>query len=66
MDKKIGTNQQRIIANMSQFGGYWYSGCGWVCGTYAKTERIMQSLVVRGLVIAKPWLNGKTHYSLIK
>jgi len=46
---KLGTNQADVLAALRRHGRY-FRGCGWMWDTYRNTERILDTLVRRGLV----------------
>jgi len=48
MERKIGTTQIEVLKMLSEHGR-WADGCGWTWSTKSNTERIMESLVKRGL-----------------
>lgn len=47
---KLGGNQRNVLVFLLERSGTWHSGSAWVWGTTSQTERIMQSLVRKGLV----------------
>ena len=47
---KLGKNQARLLRALTEHQGRWYPGCGWVWGNDSQTDRILASLVRRGLV----------------
>jgi hypothetical protein len=47
--RAIGKNQKSVLESLQQHG-YWHAGCGWVWDTTRGTERLLNSLVRRGLV----------------
>lgn len=46
--RKLGDNQRAVLQSLVEFGR-WHRGCGWLWDTNAGTERILDSLVRRGL-----------------
>jgi len=52
-EKGLGSTQKDVLDSLRHYGK-WFSGCGWVWDTPSGTERIMKSLVKRGLVEYKP------------
>jgi len=49
MSRPLGKNQQNLIDSLKEHD-FWYNGCGWVWDTHSNTQRILDSLVKRGLV----------------
>lgn len=46
----LGREQLGVLKSLRDHGR-WSRGCGWIWSTHGKTERILDSLVKRGLVI---------------
>jgi DNA-binding PadR family transcriptional regulator len=46
---KLGTVQLSVLESIAE-SGRWYRGCGWLWDTHSNTERVLKSLVRRGLV----------------
>ncbi len=46
---KLGTTQREVLRCLLEHGR-WHRGCGWLWNTWGGTERVMNSLVRRGLV----------------
>jgi len=47
---KLGSTQKSVLRSLTQHSGFWHRGCGWLWDTYSGTERVLDSLVRRGLV----------------
>ena len=47
--RKLGINQEAIIGSLTRHGSY-YPGCGWTWGSQSETEKLLNSLVKRGIV----------------
>jgi hypothetical protein len=54
----IGKTQREILKCVLDHG-CWYSGCGWLWTSYHETERLMESLAKRGLLVATTLETGK-------
>lgn len=69
MRGKIGKVQAEVLRCLKDHG-QWFRGCGWVWNTHSGTERILDSLVKRGLVeTGTHWSGhdrsrGTTYYKL--
>ena len=48
MARRLSGNQEGALA-MLQHWGYWSRRCGWMWDTISGTERLMETLVRRGL-----------------
>ncbi len=48
--RKLGKKQERMMEALRSHQGEWHPGCGWVWGNDSRTDRILLSLVRRGLV----------------
>lgn len=50
--RPLGDNQRGVLRSMINYGrnGEWHASCGWYWGTHSGTQRILESLVKRGLV----------------
>jgi len=50
--KPLGDMQRSVLRSLcvDRRSGMWYAGCGWVWGTAASMERVLDSLVRRRLV----------------
>ena len=61
MKQPLGREQKGLFSSLQRHHA-WYDGCGWHWGGYAKTTRILDSLVRRGLVEVKEetFTNGYT------
>lgn len=46
---KLGETQKQMLIALEEHGS-WKRGCGWLWDTPSGTERILNSLVARGLV----------------
>lgn len=49
--RKLGTKQRDVLKALLGHGMWSRGRCGWVWDTQSGTEKIMESLVKRGLVI---------------
>lgn len=49
--RPLGKNQRGVLRALQsdRYGGVWYPGCGWIWSTRSETERLLDSLVNRGL-----------------
>jgi hypothetical protein len=47
--KPLGKNQKQVLELLGQRGS-WYPGCGWLWQSYARTLKVLDSLVQHGLV----------------
>ena len=47
--RRLGDDQRGVLMCFPSHG-HWYWGCGWTWDGNGKTERILESLVRRGLV----------------
>ncbi|USC17073.1 hypothetical protein [Rhodococcus sp. 11-3] len=45
---RLGDRQRSVLEALLDHG-QWYAGCGWVWDTVSGTDRVMRSLVRRGL-----------------
>jgi hypothetical protein len=62
--QEIGKNQMAVLESMMDNPHKaWWPGCGWRWNTYSGTERILNSLVKRGMVEKKPWDHGHANLS---
>jgi hypothetical protein len=61
MPRPLGTIQVSMLAALKRHRS-WYSGCGWLWDTVKGTERILDSLVRRGLVVRTQYLTGRVVY----
>jgi hypothetical protein len=50
MPRPLGKNQKGVLQSLRDHGS-WHTGAGWYWDTFANTERILDSLVKRGLVV---------------
>jgi len=48
---KLGKTQEAILRALKQHKG-WYRGAGWRWSSTGETERLLETLVKRGLVVA--------------
>lgn len=64
--KQLGDTQKTVLALMKQHGGYWYLGCGWLWDTPSGTDKILKSLVKRGLATFSTNAQGVQRYDLTK
>ena len=48
--RKLGTKQRGVLRAIRDHGR-WYRGCGWVWGATNETEKLLQALVARQLVL---------------
>jgi len=66
--RALGITQKDVLYHMSEHGGSWFDGCGWIWTNRSGTERIMRSLVRRGLVVmtneARPFTPARRVYRL--
>lgn len=47
----LGKTQVSVLESLNRHGNHeWFHGCGWVWNTLGGTERLLNSLVKRGLV----------------
>ena len=46
----LGVNQRAMLGSLKDHKG-WSRGCGWIWSTNGETEKILESLVKRGLVV---------------
>lgn len=61
---KLGVNQDGVLRALgSRNGGVWFPGCGWAWNTVSQTRRILDSLVLRGLVVLEK-LYGREQYRI--
>ena len=49
--RQIGKNQRGVLEALDEHGG-WEPGCGWVWNTHKGTQKILDTLVARGLAKA--------------
>ena len=47
---KIGKTQRQVLESLKRHGA-WYPNCGWLWTTHSETAKILDSLVVRGMVV---------------
>lgn len=61
MPRPLGPTQASVLASLRNHG-YWHVTCGWVWSGPARTQRILDGLVKRGLVVVKeePWGHHST------
>jgi len=52
MTRKLGKIQKELLKSLKMHN-YWHCACGWVWDTPSGTERILETLVRRGLVSRK-------------
>ena len=50
MTSNLGSKQKAVLSSLHQHGGEWTSISGWVWDTPGGTDRVLASLVRRGLV----------------
>jgi hypothetical protein len=50
--RKLGEVQESVLACLKEHGS-WSAGCGWMWETTSITERVLNSLVKRGLAATK-------------
>ncbi len=48
--RALGKTQKNILNSLERHGSWHGRGCGWVWDTHAGTERVLETLVKRGLV----------------
>lgn len=53
MRGKLGDRQLAILKVLGEHR-YWYPGCGWIWGSLGETQRVLRTLVARGLVLQLP------------
>lgn len=63
---KLGINQKSALhALANNNGGVWHPDAGWVLGSASQTKRILDSLVLRGLVeFEKVYFNTREQYRI--
>jgi hypothetical protein len=55
--KPLGSIQKAVIKRLKDHGS-WFYGCGWVWDTPGNTEKVLKSLVKRGLVKTEAGWSG--------
>lgn len=50
MSRPIGEKQANVLRCLIEHGG-WERNCGWIWDTHSNTERILGTLVKRGLAV---------------
>ena len=61
--RKLGDVQIRVLKAMRDHGMWSVSGCGWHWNGRMSTERIIKTLVRRGLVKVETMNNGRVVYT---
>lgn len=63
MKGKIGKTQLNILESIDYHKG-WYPSCGWIWDNSSSTEKILNSLVRRGLVDLNEDVRRRRRYTL--
>ena len=61
--RPLGKTQKRLLQLLKERHG-WHPGCGWYWDSRTGTERVLDSLVRRGLAKTEPWGRAKRYTAI--